>query len=708
MSLNSILSNATSGLYASQSGIKTVSQNISNVNTQGYVRVEHQQSTVNLAGTNGGVQVDALRRAANKFLQTTSLNANSDAANQDVKAQYLDQLQAAFGDPSGASSLFSKVNNTLGAFETAVLSPGSNSIRRDIISQLQSLLSAVSNVSNEVQTIRSSVDQNVADTVKEINTLLTDIAKSNADVMRGINLGDATGAQEQQSQLLEKLSTLIDIRVDYRDGGMANVYTSDGVLLTGYKASELTYNPAPAGQPFYDSIGIKYGDDPVIRELEPSIQNGQLRGLIDLRNSDLAELAEYIGEFSGKLADAINAEHNTNSSLPALSNTTGSDTGLLAADSLGFSGNTTIGIVDSAGVLLRKININFSANTISVDGGAAVGFGGTIAGFTSALNTSLGAFGSASFANGKMSLNTSNAANGLVFDEPATGGSLRGDKAFAHFFGLNNLINATQPTNFATGLSGTDAHGFGVGQNIGLRLNALNGAVITEKTIPISGTSINDILASLNNGSTGLGLYGNFAIDTKGSIKFTPNPGSESLKVEMTEDTLPRSGTSVSFGQLFGFNQNSRTMRGSTLSVNTAISGNPQKLALAKPDLTNIALGSVAVGLGDSAGAEALFSVASSRMAFNTSLGLGSRAMTLGDFVSSLAGELSTRATNAEASKASANALLSEANTRRSNIEGVNLDEELIKLTSYQQAYSAAARMIKAADEMYQSLLNAL
>ncbi|MBN8648487.1 MAG: hypothetical protein J0L55_11065, partial [Caulobacterales bacterium] len=46
--------------------------------------------------------------------------------------------------------------------------------------------------------------------------------------------------------------------------------------------------------------------------------------------------------------------------------------------------------------------------------------------------------------------------------------------------------------------------------------------------------------------------------------------------------------------------------------------------------------------------------------------------------------------------------------TRRSNIEGVNLDEELVKLTSYQQAYAASARMIKAADEMYQTLLNAI
>ena len=37
--------------------------------------------------------------------------------------------------------------------------------------------------------------------------------------------------------------------------------------------------------------------------------------------------------------------------------------------------------------------------------------------------------------------------------------------------------------------------------------------------------------------------------------------------------------------------------------------------------------------------------------------------------------------------------------------EGVNLDEELVKMTTYQQAFNASARMITAANEMYDALL---
>ena len=46
-----------------------------------------------------------------------------------------------------------------------------------------------------------------------------------------------------------------------------------------------------------------------------------------------------------------------------------------------------------------------------------------------------------------------------------------------------------------------------------------------------------------------------------------------------------------------------------------------------------------------------------------------------------------------------------EADTRRQAVEGVNLDEELVNLTTYQQAYSASARLVQAAKDMYDTLL---
>jgi len=51
--------------------------------------------------------------------------------------------------------------------------------------------------------------------------------------------------------------------------------------------------------------------------------------------------------------------------------------------------------------------------------------------------------------------------------------------------------------------------------------------------------------------------------------------------------------------------------------------------------------------------------------------------------------------------------LQDEAVAQRQNFSGVNLDEEAANLLKYQQAYQAAAQLIRIANEMFQTLLDA-
>lgn len=707
MTIGSIINIATSGLYASQSGLKTVSQNIANVNTKGYVRIEQEQSAYSANGTVGGVSVSSLRRAANEFFQAASISANSRASGEAIKSDYLTQIQSVFGDPTGSSSLFTRIDETLGAFENAVINPGAISVRRDVITQLSGVLNQLNQASGQVQEIRNDIDFSIVNKVDQVNVLLQKLTMVNQEVMRGTIAGDANGALEEQSSIIDELSKYIDIKVDRKEGGIANVYTTDGTFLSGHVASTLKYTPSGLGQSTYNSITISFSGDNTEHAFDKSIKNGELRGLLDLRNNDIADIADNIGEFAGKFADALNAVHNVNSSLPAIANANGIDTGLLATDALGFTGQTTIGIVASDGTLQRKIDINFDAGTLSVNGGAAIPMGTNIGGFTASLNAALGGMGSASFNNGALNLTSAVATSGFVFDEPNTNASLRGDKAFAHFFGLNNLVNSSQPTSYTTGLKGTDAHGFTIGSVFSLRLTDVNGQVLSNRDITMPAGDFNAVLGALNSPTTGFGLYGNFSLDAKGSFVFTPNNSAQGSSLLMTEDVGPRGNTNISFGQLTGFNQDKRFSRSSSLTVNSQINNDPRRLALAQADLSTVAIGSVAVGLGDSKGAQALFDITDSVFVFESSLGMNGRTMTLAEFASSLAGDLGVRASSAQTQKENAEALKEEAQSRRSNVEGVNLDEELVKLTTYQQAYAASARLLKAADDMYETLLNA-
>jgi flagellar hook-associated protein 1 FlgK len=65
------------------------------------------------------------------------------------------------------------------------------------------------------------------------------------------------------------------------------------------------------------------------------------------------------------------------------------------------------------------------------------------------------------------------------------------------------------------------------------------------------------------------------------------------------------------------------------------------------------------------------------------------------------------RAASAERAAENDGVLAEELDFQKAGISGVNLDEEMAHLLELQQAYSTSARLITAADEMLQTLLNA-
>jgi len=74
----------------------------------------------------------------------------------------------------------------------------------------------------------------------------------------------------------------------------------------------------------------------------------------------------------------------------------------------------------------------------------------------------------------------------------------------------------------------------------------------------------------------------------------------------------------------------------------------------------------------------------------------------------SLISNVGTRTRQADLATSSIQGMHNSVLQKRDNVSGVNLDEEAINLSRYQQAYQAAAQIISTADEMFQSLLGAI
>jgi flagellar hook-associated protein 1 FlgK len=696
MSLSSILNVGASGLLVAQTQLRTVSDNIANINTPGYARRIVDQQSLALAEMGGGVEVAGIRRVVDQFLQQATLSAASDAGSAAALSEMLDRAQSLFGDPSADTSYFNQLDESLQAFSAAGLDPSSRISRDKALASLSDFLSQSAGVAGNLRSLRAEADGQIATKIDQVNRLLTQIDDLNTSITRAKVSGqDASGAQNAQAQLIDQLSGLMDITLQAGPDGRTIVRGPKGALLVSQNGPATLSYETDGSAP--GRITAQLAGASAI-DMTPG--GGELKGLLDLRNTELPNIGSELGEYVSRAVDELNRAHNASSSVPAPAKLSGRDTGLDLPTAIGgFTGKTTMAITDPAGVIQRRVEIDFDAGTMSVDGGAATSF--NAGNFLNRLNSSLGSAGSASFANGALSLQASGAGNGVAIADDATAPSMKAGRGFSHFFGLNDLITSTGFPDPATGLRASDPHGFS--GDITLRISDPAGGMLRDVKVSVPpGGTMADLVAALNDTGSGVGLYGAYALDTDGRLAFTPN--ATGGQVAVIGDTTARGAGGPSMTQLVGLDPQLAAARASGFSIRSDIAAQSSKLAFAQLDLS-AAAGTPALAVGDGSGALALGSAGELAARFAAAGGLGAGQMTLAQYAAQLSGSIGQRSASASSRADSAAAVAGEAISRRSSVEGVNLDEELVQLTTYQQAYNASARLIQAVKDMYDVLL---
>jgi len=699
-SLGGILANAASGVQAAQTQLNTISNNISNINTTGYVREVANQQAVVANGVGSGVAITSIQNATNQFLQAANLSASSSSGQASIVSSIMDQAQALFGDPSSTNSYFSSLDNVFTSFSSLAADP-TTAGQSQALSQVQSFFSQSSDLSTSLGQLSSQTDQQIGSDVSQVNQLLSQIDGLNADISRATASGaNAAGSQNQQSELISQLSSLMNVNVTSLPSGGVVVRAADGTALAGDGSGPATLSYDPSGTSGQLSITNGTG---VTQPIGAKLTSGELQGLIQLRNVDLPQVQSQLSELTAGVAGQLNNISNSYSSVPPPTTMTGQNTGLDIASAIsGFTGQTTIAEVNaSTNAVDHQININFDNSTISVDGGAATSF--TPSTFLSTLSSAMGG-GSATFTNGALTLNAPSG-DGLAIQDNATDPSKNGGQGFSAHFGLNNLVNSSTYSNYNTGLTSTSASGFPAGQTLQLQLSSSTGTFIQDVTVTTpSGTSMASLVGALNASPGGVGAYGSFSLNTNGQLSFTANNNS-GVTVAVVADNTANTATGASVSQLFGIGAAARNNRTGSYSVNSAILANPTTLPMAQLNLS-AAAGTAALAAGDTTGADALGQAGTSTFSFDAAGGLPAATTSLSDYAANISASIAQQASNADANNTQAQAVATEATSRLSSAEGVNLDTELVNLTTFQQSYNASARMIQAAEDMYTTLLN--
>jgi flagellar hook-associated protein 1 len=364
MTISSALSIISSAFQSTAAQSSVISSNISNVSTTGYVRQIANQITNDY----GGSDVVSVSRQANAELLdqlnvSTSESATQSAISTGIQtlAQSVDDsadATAATGALENGDSPSAMIGNLQSALATYETSPSSTSAASAVVTAAQNLAASLNAGSTAVAGVEETADQNMANSVSQINSLLSQFQTANNTVVAGLATGtNVNQAEDTRDSILTQLSQQIGISTTTNTNGSMSIYTDSGVTLFQDVAQTLSFTPTAVYASGVTGNAVTVGGIPITGSSAPmAIQSGALAGYATLRDQIAPEYQAQLDQMAGGLISAFaETDQSTSSTLPSLP-------GLFTA-----SGLTSVPTDTTSTGLAASIEVNPSV--IAADGG---------------------------------------------------------------------------------------------------------------------------------------------------------------------------------------------------------------------------------------------------------------------------------------------------------------------------------------------------
>ncbi|GLQ05856.1 flagellar hook-associated protein FlgK [Sneathiella chinensis] len=696
MSLNAIMNAGVTGMLSHQKALNVTSSNIANVHTDGYARKVVDYGSVALHGVGAGVEIEDIRRVTDQFILKELRLSTANTEQYKAMSEIHIKLQSLLGDPAANTSLTGKLDSIHASFASLTADPTLTVSRTAALNELQNFGIETNRLQSHIQDLRKEADSKIKGDIETVNQAILRVSKLNDEIIAANISEQPTGElEDQRDQAIMEIAKIMDVKTYPQGNGALAIVTKAGQQLLDFTPRQLVYNEAATvtSETVFSQVTLNLYDKvhgtvaPTGLPLDPELSSGSLRGWLDMRNIELPALADQIGALAGGVAEQFNAIHNANISVPPPASMTGRNTGVVAGEPHGFTGQATFYSFDANNEIVASYTVDFdNPGTL------------TMTDVMNEVNAALGA-GTLTLTNGVLGMSAQGGATGVGIEQDAVSPADRGGRGFSHFFGMNDLIETEVETAFSTGLGVGDAHNFtGTTE---LEFRGPDGQVVSNFTVDFGaiGGTVGDVLNELN---TNLSPYATASLNAKGELQIKNALGYENHKVLVKNDTSDRGATGMNFPDMFGIGLKYPSEMGVNFSVRDDIVGDPMKLALAHVDPA----GSPALTLADNRGALDFQALSSAVYTFKSAGNLTGSTVTVAEYAAQVLANAGLGAARAESLQSDRAALTGVLSSRMMEKVGVNMDEELANLIVYQNAYNAAARVITTARDMYDILLN--
>jgi len=289
-----------------QTAMSVVSDNVANVNTEGYSRkrvvLESIPGDVRPYGTlTQGAEISRIQSVRDNFLERRILAELQEFGTLEGQQFGLQQIESVF------SGVGAGIPDQLSAFYNSFLElaadPSSISLRQAVISSGENLSSTIRDTAQNLDTLDLDNRAQIRDSVEKVNDLLNRIGRINDQLVPVEARGADGGALlDERNRLVRELSQEIGILTYETASGTHVITTATGKnLLTGSNVTELEVQNAAGGpQIMYKGQGIT-----------AEIKLGRMGGYLEFQRNHLPTFKQALNDLAAELASSVNSVHQT-------------------------------------------------------------------------------------------------------------------------------------------------------------------------------------------------------------------------------------------------------------------------------------------------------------------------------------------------------------------------------------------------------------
>ncbi len=311
--MTDILNTGKSALFAFQRALATTSNNIANVNTEGYARqrVDLESVPANRGlyhQPGGGVRVVGIQRMADEFATARvnlATSAYEEQQTHQAMASRLDNLVAIDGSSVGPA-----VSDFFNAIQDANADPTSIATREVVLDKTNQLAERFQSLQGQLDDAQTEVNERTRAAVSVVGELAQSIALVNKQVSgisSSINPGAVNDLLDKRDRLTNELSKYVDIDTTTHESGALNVFMGKGIaLVIGGVAQELK---TVADDTYPERVQIQIGKEGFEQVISSRLQGGEIGGLAEFANQTLRPAMTELGRLAVTMADAANQQH---------------------------------------------------------------------------------------------------------------------------------------------------------------------------------------------------------------------------------------------------------------------------------------------------------------------------------------------------------------------------------------------------------------